>query len=166
MLAALALLERLQLNSSVMKAMMLRVARPLVTAALLIPGTLALTPLLEANPGVVTAQQAPCSERGPRDAFVQVDTLRRVLICAFTTQSHGGAYTTTPQLRRVGDTLFVSATVALPPGERILSTEVTDVPYHVVYGPLPRGKRLRITTRAPGGDPRARTVLDTTVRVP
>ncbi|MBA3855150.1 MAG: hypothetical protein C0503_12110 [Gemmatimonas sp.] len=149
-----------------MKTIMSRAARTLVTAALLLPGLLALSPVPRSAGGVARARQASCPERAPHRAFVQLDSMRRVLICAFTTQAHGGPYTTTPQLRRLGDTLFVSASVSLPLGERVLFPEVTDVPYQAVYGPLPRGTRLRITTRAPGRAPSARVALDTTLNVP
>jgi hypothetical protein len=40
------------------------------------------------------------------------------------------------------------------------------VPYQAVYGPLPRGSRLRITTRAPVRASRERAALDTTLYVP
>ena len=145
---------------------MLHVARLLPVSAAIGAGSTTVSPLTAPYPRPVGQGYALCATRSYGHALVQVDSLRRVLVCAFVTMAHGGPYKMTPQLLRLGDTLFVSAVTELPKSENVFFTEVTDVPYQVLYGPLPRRSRLRITDRKPGGWPKARAALDTTIRIP
>ena len=105
-----------------------RVARLLIVSALLIQGILTVFPMPRAHASSARQGYALCAEQDHHRAFVRVDTVRRVLICAFKTMSHREPNKLTPQLLRLGDTLFVSAVVEVPPGQHLSFPEVTDVP--------------------------------------
>ena len=142
------------------------VVRLLAVLMLPLSGVLPIAPVAKSAAASVNQSDARCFERARGRAFVRVDAAGRILICVFKTEAHGAPYKITPQVLRVGDTLFVSAISELPSGELVMFTEVTEYPYQVLYGPLPRGSQLRITTRAPNAVQGHRAVLDTTIRVP
>ena len=88
-----------------------------------------------------------CRHLAQRVAYVEVDSARRLHVCARVTTATIGPYLATPVVRSIGDTVFISAVVELPKKEALHFTEVSWVAYQVFLGPFPRGTRLRVTTR-------------------
>ncbi|MHB1097004.1 MAG: hypothetical protein ACYC3F_12610 [Gemmatimonadaceae bacterium] len=97
-----------------------------------------------------------------------MDSLRRVLVCAFELTPQLGPYGGTPIVNRIGDTLFVAARLEWPDrgGPAQVAAMSGLLPYNVMYGPLAAHSRLRVTNRVRGQPPAIVPALDTVVRIP
>jgi hypothetical protein len=107
-----------------------------------------------------------CERRSASYAYVELDVNRRVLICGLARTNDVGPYRATPQVRRIGDTLFVGAVISEPArGMWPYLNVVGKIAYEAYYGPLSPGARLRVTNRVDGKPPEYVPLLDTIVRV-